>query len=129
MRISLLLEEYCPCYISYASSSLLSLNLHVVIAVTACYRGMTITSGVITITKDQGNLIGISIGGGAPHCPCLYIVQVPFRSLVCRHSSLASTLFVLDGFNTSKTYSKRNILGGEPGITTVTSTNALWLSI
>eukprot|EP00092_Neocalanus_flemingeri_P010172 GFUD01010962.1.p1 GENE.GFUD01010962.1~~GFUD01010962.1.p1 ORF type:complete len:453 (+),score=147.71 GFUD01010962.1:164-1360(+) len=39
-------------------------------------RGMTVTSGCVTITKDEGNLIGISIGGGAPMCPCLYIVQV-----------------------------------------------------
>lgn len=37
---------------------------------------MTITSGSVTIKKDTGNLIGISIGGGAPHCPCLYVVQV-----------------------------------------------------
>ena len=37
---------------------------------------MTVTSGVVTISKDAGNLIGISIGGGAPLCPCLYIVQV-----------------------------------------------------
>ena len=37
---------------------------------------MTVTSGVVTISKDSGNLIGISIGGGAPLCPCLYIVQV-----------------------------------------------------
>jgi hypothetical protein len=37
---------------------------------------MTVTSGSITIKKDDSNLIGISIGGGAPHCPCLYVVQV-----------------------------------------------------
>ena len=37
---------------------------------------MTVTSGCVTITKAEGNLIGISIGGGAPMCPCLYIVQV-----------------------------------------------------
>ena len=37
---------------------------------------MTVTSGSITLAKDQNNLIGISIGGGAPMCPCLYIVQV-----------------------------------------------------
>ena len=37
---------------------------------------MTVTSGVVTIVKDEGNLIGISIGGGAPNCPCLYVVQV-----------------------------------------------------
>lgn len=37
---------------------------------------MTITSGNIVIQKDSNNLIGISIGGGAPLCPCLYIVQI-----------------------------------------------------
>lgn len=38
--------------------------------------GMTITTGSCTLKKDEGNLVGISIGGGAPLCPCLYIVQV-----------------------------------------------------
>ncbi|KAJ8894777.1 hypothetical protein PR048_000084 [Dryococelus australis] len=38
--------------------------------------GMTVTSGNVTLTKDGSNLIGISIGGGAPLCPCLYIVQI-----------------------------------------------------
>lgn len=37
---------------------------------------MTVTSGSVTLAKDEKNLIGISIGGGAPLCPCLYIVQV-----------------------------------------------------
>ena len=37
---------------------------------------MTVTSGKVTIKKDESNLIGISIGGGAPLCPCLYVVQV-----------------------------------------------------
>lgn len=34
------------------------------------------TSGVVTLQKDSQNLIGISIGGGAPLCPCLYVVQI-----------------------------------------------------
>lgn len=38
--------------------------------------GMTITSGNVIIQKDSSNLIGISVGGGAPLCPCLYIVQI-----------------------------------------------------
>lgn len=38
--------------------------------------GMRVTSGVAVLQKDANNLIGISIGGGAPLCPCLYIVQV-----------------------------------------------------
>ena len=37
---------------------------------------MTVTSGSISLKKDTQNLIGISIGGGAPLCPCLYVVQV-----------------------------------------------------
>lgn len=39
-------------------------------------RGMKVTSGIIKLIKDDDNLIGISIGGGAPNCPCLYVVQV-----------------------------------------------------
>uniref|UniRef100_A0A0X3P4P2 PRKCA-binding protein n=1 Tax=Schistocephalus solidus TaxID=70667 RepID=A0A0X3P4P2_SCHSO len=38
--------------------------------------GMTVTSGSVTLKKDPQNLVGISIGGGAPYCPCLYVVQV-----------------------------------------------------
>lgn len=38
--------------------------------------GMSITSGSVILQKDSQNLVGISIGGGAPYCPCLFIVQV-----------------------------------------------------
>ncbi|KAL5967295.1 PRKCA-binding protein [Taenia solium] len=38
--------------------------------------GMMVTSGSVTLKKDPQNLVGISIGGGAPFCPCLYVVQV-----------------------------------------------------
>ena len=44
---------------------------------------MMVTSGCVTICKDDSNLIGISIGGGAPMCPCLYIVQV--TTLITAH--------------------------------------------
>ena len=45
-------------------------------------RGLKVTSGAVTIVKDETtNMIGISIGGGAPNCPCLYIVQVGFYIL------------------------------------------------
>ena len=30
----------------------------------------------MSLTKDDANLVGISIGGGAPLCPHVYIVQV-----------------------------------------------------
>lgn len=38
--------------------------------------GITTTSGQVKIDKDGSNLIGISIGGGAPNCPCLYVIQI-----------------------------------------------------
>ncbi|CAH8613915.1 unnamed protein product [Heterobilharzia americana] len=38
--------------------------------------GMTVTSGCVKLKKDAQNLVGISIGGGAPYCPCLYVVQI-----------------------------------------------------
>merc|ERR1719158_1924700 len=53
-------------------------------------RGMTVTSGTVVIHKDEGNLIGISIGGGAPLCPCLYIVQVFDNTPAARDGTLES---------------------------------------
>uniref|UniRef100_A0A673JFV0 PRKCA-binding protein n=1 Tax=Sinocyclocheilus rhinocerous TaxID=307959 RepID=A0A673JFV0_9TELE len=38
--------------------------------------GIPTVPGTVTMKKDSQNLIGISIGGGAQFCPCLYIVQV-----------------------------------------------------
>ena len=52
--------------------------------------GMTTVSGTVTLTKDSQNLIGISIGGGAPLCPCLYIVQVFDNTPAAKDGSLAS---------------------------------------
>lgn len=52
--------------------------------------GLTITSGSCTLNKDNGNLVGISIGGGAPLCPCLYIVQVFDNTPASRAGSLAA---------------------------------------
>ncbi|CAF1117849.1 unnamed protein product [Didymodactylos carnosus] len=52
--------------------------------------GMTITSGTCTLKKDKQNLVGISIGGGAPLCPCLYIVQVFDNTAASRDGLLAA---------------------------------------
>lgn len=52
--------------------------------------GMTITSGNVVIQKDVSNLIGISIGGGAPLCPCLYIVQIFDNTPVALDGTLQS---------------------------------------
>ncbi|XP_059098857.1 PRKCA-binding protein-like isoform X1 [Tigriopus californicus] len=53
-------------------------------------RGMSVTSGVATIEKDDSNLIGISIGGGSPLCPCLYVVQVFDNTASSREGTLES---------------------------------------
>ena len=51
---------------------------------------MTLTSGTCTLKKDTQNLVGISIGGGAPLCPCLYIVQIFDNTAASRDGSLAA---------------------------------------
>lgn len=41
------------------------------------FRGMKVTSGIVKINKDKkNNRIGLTIDGGPPHCPCIYITQV-----------------------------------------------------
>ena len=40
------------------------------------FRSLGGKAGNVSLKKDKQNLIGISIGGGAPLCPCLYVVQV-----------------------------------------------------
>jgi len=52
--------------------------------------GMTLTTGSCTLVKDSSNLVGISIGGGAPQCPCLYIVQVFDNTPASKEGSLAA---------------------------------------
>ncbi|XP_070579307.1 PRKCA-binding protein-like isoform X2 [Ptychodera flava] len=52
--------------------------------------GMTVTSGSVKLKKDSQNLIGISIGGGAPLCPCLYVVQVFDNTPASKDGTLAA---------------------------------------
>jgi len=52
--------------------------------------GMTITTGSVVLEKDSSNLIGISIGGGAPYCPCLYIVQIFDNTIASKDGTLQS---------------------------------------
>ncbi|KAE8751580.1 hypothetical protein FOCC_FOCC001827 [Frankliniella occidentalis] len=52
-------------------------------------KGMTVTSGVVTLAKEN-NFVGISIGGGAPLCPCLYIAQVFDNTPASRDGTLQS---------------------------------------
>ena len=51
---------------------------------------MTVSSGSVKIAKDDTNLIGISIGGGAPLCPCVYVVQVFDNTPASRDGTLES---------------------------------------
>ncbi|CAF1479117.1 unnamed protein product [Adineta ricciae] len=52
--------------------------------------GMTLTTGMCVLKKDDKNLIGISIGGGFPYCPCVYIVQVFENTPASIDKSIAS---------------------------------------
>ncbi|KAI3387973.1 hypothetical protein SNEBB_006816 [Seison nebaliae] len=52
--------------------------------------GMKITPGSCLLEKDGQNLVGISIGGGAPNCPCVYIVQVFDNTPAAKDGSLAA---------------------------------------
>ena len=45
---------------------------------------------MICLQKRFFVLLGISIGGGAPLCPCLYIVQVRRRKTEAREKMVAS---------------------------------------
>lgn len=54
------------------------------------FRGMTVSSGSVSLTKDEKNLIGISIGGGAPLCPCLYVVQIFDNTPASKEGTLQS---------------------------------------
>lgn len=52
--------------------------------------GMQSVPGTVTLAKDSQNLIGISIGGGAPLCPCIYIVQIFDNTPAAKDGSLAA---------------------------------------
>lgn len=56
------------------------------------FSGMTLTSGTCTLKKDNQNLVGVSIGGGYPYCPCVFIVQVFDNTPASIDGSLASGL-------------------------------------
>lgn len=51
---------------------------------------MRLTSGSANFDKNEKNMIGISIGGGSPYCPCLYVVQVFDNTPAAKEGSLAS---------------------------------------
>lgn len=55
------------------------------------FSGITLTTGVCKIKKDDKTTrIGISIGGGAPTCPCVYIVQVFDNTAASKDGTLAA---------------------------------------
>lgn len=84
--------------------------------------GMTVTSGQVKITKDKGNLIGISIGGGAPNCPCLYVIQVFDNSPAALEGTLqpGDELTAINGFSikgTNKSEAAQAIQGSKDHVT------------
>lgn len=84
--------------------------------------GMTVTSGQVKITKDQSNLIGISIGGGAPHCPCLYIIQIFDNTPVSKDGTLepGDEITAINGVSvkgTTRTEAAQAIQGSHGSVT------------
>ncbi|CAG5110290.1 Oidioi.mRNA.OKI2018_I69.chr2.g4704.t1.cds [Oikopleura dioica] len=64
--------------------------------------GMSTVSGTVTLAKNEQNLIGISIGGGAPYCPCLYIVQLYENTpaLNCEKLQCGDEIVAVNGLST-----------------------------
>lgn len=46
--------------------------------------------------SEKNRLIGISIGGGAPRCPCVYVMQVFQGSLAEEDGSLSAGYQMID---------------------------------
>jgi hypothetical protein len=44
------------------------------------------------LKKNNENIVGISIGGGYPYCPCLYIVQIFDNTPASTDGTLAAGL-------------------------------------
>lgn len=64
--------------------------------------GMRTVSGTVTLAKNEQNLIGISIGGGSPYCPCLYIVQLYENTpaLNCENLQCGDEIVAVNGVST-----------------------------
>ncbi len=50
------------------------------------------TSRSCTLKKNSDNVVGISIGGGFPACPCVYIVQIFDNTPASADGTLAAGL-------------------------------------
>ena len=35
-----------------------------------------VPGSTVTLERGKDGMVGLTIGGGAPYCPCLYVVQV-----------------------------------------------------
>ena len=90
----------------------------------------------VTLVKGKNNMIGISIGGGAPFCPVLYVVQVRryldtsrmllLTSLLSLSSSLLQTL-LLQVFHRTPAYENGSLCPGDE-LVTVNGTSLRGLS-
>ena len=56
------------------------------------FSGLTLTSRSCTLKKNSDNVVGISIGGGFPACPCVYIVQIFDNTPASADGTLAAGL-------------------------------------
>lgn len=92
----------------------------------------------VTLVKGKNNMIGISIGGGAPFCPVLYVVQVRrylytsrvlllHTSPLSLSSSLLLTLLLLQVFHRTPAYENGSLCPGDE-LVTVNGTSLRGLS-
>lgn len=64
-------------------------------------NNVCLIADVVEIEKDSKGHVGISIGGGAPHCPCLYVVQIFENSPAkkCELLSVGDEIVAVNGKN------------------------------
>lgn len=85
---------------------------------------MSAMSRSVTLIKGKNNMIGISIGGGAPMCPVLYVVQVFHRTPAYDDGTLCpgDELITVNGVSLKGLSRKQaaDIIQGEKGRITIT---------
>lgn len=44
-----------------------------------------VPGSTVTLERGKDGMVGLTIGGGAPYCPCLYVVQVTCQEMGHNH--------------------------------------------
>lgn len=62
-------------------------------------QNVQLVADTVELEKDDKGQVGIAIGGGAPTCPCLYIVQIMENSPAKKNAliSLGDEIVAING--------------------------------